>query len=53
VFNRLWTLLHVPCLTVPCGKGPMGLPLGVQLIGPPRGAARLLAAGRWVEAALA
>ena len=53
VFNRLWTLLHVPCLTVPCGKGPTGLPLGVQLIGPPRGAARLLAAGRWVEAALA
>jgi len=53
VFNRLWTLLHVPCLTVPCGKGPAGLPLGVQLIGPPRGAARLLAAGRWVEAALA
>ncbi|MDE1902218.1 MAG: amidase, partial [Alphaproteobacteria bacterium] len=53
VFNRLWTLLHVPCLTVPCGKGPAGLPLGVQLIGPPRGAAPLLAAGRWVEAALA
>ena len=53
VFNRLWTLLHVPCLTVPCGKGAAGLPLGVQLIGPRRGAARLLAAGRWVEAALA
>ena len=53
VFNRLWTLLHVPCLTVPCGKGPAGLPLGIQLIGPPRGAARLLAAGRWVETALA
>ena len=53
VFNRVWTLLHVPCLTVPCGKGPVGLPLGVQLVGPPRGAARLLAAGRWVEAALA
>lgn len=52
VFNRLWTLLHVPCLTVPSGKGPTGLPLGVQLVGPPRGAARLLAAGRWVEAAL-
>ncbi|MGH6999986.1 MAG: amidase [Stellaceae bacterium] len=53
VFNRLWTLLHMPCLAVPCGTGPAGLPLGVQLIGPPRGAARLLAAGRWVEAALA
>lgn len=53
VFNRLWTLLHMPCLTVPSGKGPGGLPLGVQLVGPPRGAARLLASGRWVEAALA
>ena len=52
IFSRLWTLLHVPCLTVPCGKGPAGLPLGVQLVGPPRGAARLLACGRWVEAAL-
>ncbi|MDE2165135.1 MAG: amidase [Alphaproteobacteria bacterium] len=52
VFNRLWTLLHVPCLSVPCGTGPAGLPLGMQLIGPPRGAARLLAAGRWVESAL-
>ena len=53
VFNWLWTLLHVPCLAVPFGRGSSGLPLGVQLVGPPRGAARLLAAGRWVEAALA
>ena len=53
VFNRLWTLLHVPCLAVPFGRGPSGLPLGIQLVGRPRGAARLLAAGRWVEAALA
>ncbi len=53
VFSRVWTILHVPCLTVPCGKGPAGLPLGVQLIGPARSAARLLACGRWVEAALA
>lgn len=53
VFNWLWTLLHLPCLTVPWGQGPSGLPLGVQLVGRPRSAARLLAAGRWVEAALA
>ncbi|MBL6457869.1 amidase [Belnapia sp. T6] len=31
-FNSLWTLLHVPCVTVPMGEGPRGLPLGVQLV---------------------
>ncbi|HEX6529234.1 MAG TPA: amidase, partial [Burkholderiales bacterium] len=34
VFNRAWTLLGVPCVTLPYGKGPSGLPLGVQLVGP-------------------
>jgi Asp-tRNA(Asn)/Glu-tRNA(Gln) amidotransferase A subunit family amidase len=32
VFNRAWTTLGVPCLTLPFGSGPAGLPLGVQLI---------------------
>lgn len=32
-FNRLWTLLGTPCLTIPVGNGPRGLPLGVQVIG--------------------
>ena len=31
-FNSLWTLLHVPCVTVPVGAGPQGLPLGVQIV---------------------
>jgi Asp-tRNA(Asn)/Glu-tRNA(Gln) amidotransferase A subunit family amidase len=31
-FNSLWTLLHVPCVTVPAGSGPRGLPLGVQVV---------------------
>ena len=31
-FNSLWTLLHVPCVTVPVGTGPKGLPLGVQIV---------------------
>ncbi len=35
IFNRGWTMLHVPCLTVPAGHGPKGLPLGVQLIARP------------------
>src|SRR2546421_3316920 len=33
VFNRAWTLLGVPCVSVPCGNGPHGLPLAVQLVG--------------------
>ena len=31
--SRAWTLLQVPVVTVPCHKGPAGLPVGVQLIG--------------------
>jgi Asp-tRNA(Asn)/Glu-tRNA(Gln) amidotransferase A subunit family amidase len=31
-FNRLWTLLGVPCATVPVARGPRGLPTGVQVI---------------------
>ncbi len=34
-FNRAWTLLHVPCLTLPVMTGPRGLPVGIQLIGKP------------------
>ena len=30
-FNRIWSLLQLPCLTVPAGIGPNGLPLGIQL----------------------
>jgi len=51
--NRLWTLLHGPCVTVPAGDGPGGLPLGVQLVGIPGSDARTLAVARWVEHALA
>lgn len=31
-FNRLWTLLGVPCATVPVARGPRGLPTGIQVI---------------------
>ncbi|MGH7124719.1 MAG: amidase, partial [Stellaceae bacterium] len=30
LFNRTWTLLHLPCVTVPAGRGDAGLPVGVQ-----------------------
>ena len=31
-FNSLWTGLHVPCVTVPSGTGPGGMPLGLQVV---------------------
>ena len=34
VFCRTWTLLGVPAVAVPGLRGPTGLPLGVQLVGP-------------------
>lgn len=34
IFNRLWTLLGVPCVHVPLGVGGHGMPIGVTVIGP-------------------
>ena len=31
VFNRMWTLLHVPCVNLPCTEGQAGMPIGVTL----------------------
>jgi amidase len=33
-FNRLFTALHLPCVTVPGFSGPYGLPVGIQLLAP-------------------
>ncbi len=52
VLNRLWTLLHLPCVTLPFAAGPNGLPVGVQLVGPRDGDSGLIAIARWAEAAL-
>jgi Asp-tRNA(Asn)/Glu-tRNA(Gln) amidotransferase A subunit family amidase len=52
VFNRVWTLLGVPCVTLPCGTGPNGLPLGVQLTGAFDGDSELLAWSHWAAAIL-
>jgi Asp-tRNA(Asn)/Glu-tRNA(Gln) amidotransferase A subunit family amidase len=49
VFNALWTQLWMPCLTLPAGEGPDGLPVGVQLVGCRHNDARLLEVGLWVE----
>jgi len=45
-------LLHVPCVTVPAGTGPKGLPVGVQIVGRIGDDARTLAAAQWVQGLL-
>jgi Asp-tRNA(Asn)/Glu-tRNA(Gln) amidotransferase A subunit family amidase len=44
LFNRNWTTLGLPCVTIPSGLGPKGLPLGVQFVGPYRGDTAVLLA---------
>ena len=51
VFNKLWTALHWPCAAVPAGRGPRGLPLGVQVVA--RRDTACLTWAAWVEGALA
>ena len=51
-FNFIWTSLHVPCVTVPAGTGPNGLPLGIQIVGRRGDDRAVLAWARWVQAAL-
>ncbi len=53
VFNRMWTLLGVPCVTVPARWGESGLPTGVQLVGRIYDDARLMACAAFLERALA
>ena len=48
-FAFLATVTGLPAISVPVGLGPRGLPVGLQLIGKPRGEAALLAAARFVE----
>lgn len=49
-FCTLWTLCGMPALNLPLMQGSNGLPLGVQLVGPRHGDARLLRTARWFAA---
>jgi len=51
-FNRLWTLMGVPCVNVPAYVADGGLPVGVQVIAPFGADGTALAAARFVEEAL-
>jgi Asp-tRNA(Asn)/Glu-tRNA(Gln) amidotransferase A subunit family amidase len=52
-FGLMWTQLGLPCITLPAGKGPGGLPLGVQVIAASGHDAGLMHAAAWIERALA
>ncbi|MGA7776935.1 MAG: amidase family protein [Paraburkholderia sp.] len=43
------TMLGVPVIAIPCGMTASGLPVGIQIIGKPRGEAALLSAARAIE----
>jgi len=47
-FCTLWTFCGMPALSLPLLRGPSGLPLGLQLVAPRGGDARLLRAARWL-----
>lgn len=51
-FNRVSNLTGFPALTLPIGALADGLPIGIQLVGPPWSEARLLAVAHALEQAL-
>jgi Asp-tRNA(Asn)/Glu-tRNA(Gln) amidotransferase A subunit family amidase len=52
-FNSLWTQAGTPAVTIPSGRGPNGLPLGLQVVGRYRNDERALQVAAWCENTLA
>ncbi|HEY82425.1 MAG TPA: amidase [Dehalococcoidia bacterium] len=52
VMQAPWTIMGVPAVSLPTGLSQDGLPLAIQLAGPPLAEDRLLAVARWCERAL-
>jgi amidase len=48
-YTALWNLTGRPAISLPLFHGEDGLPLGVQLVGPPAGEAPLLALAAQLE----
>ena len=48
-FTCPFNLTGLPAITVPCGLGSSGLPIGIQLVGPPFAEARVLRAAAEAE----
>jgi amidase len=52
LFNRIWTLLHVPVVHLPVGRGPRGLPVGISVVGSVGADRATLRAADWMHASL-
>ncbi|MFQ5996701.1 MAG: amidase [Dehalococcoidales bacterium] len=52
VMQGPWSIAGVPSISLPTGLNKDGLPLAIQLAGPPKAEDRLLAVARWCEKAL-
>jgi Asp-tRNA(Asn)/Glu-tRNA(Gln) amidotransferase A subunit family amidase len=48
-FQAIWTILHVPTLSLPTHSGPNGLPVGIQLVGRRYDDQRLFACAKWAS----
>ena len=48
-FQALWTLLHLPSITIPANRGPNRMPVGLQLVAGAGHDDKLLAAGLWMQ----
>jgi Asp-tRNA(Asn)/Glu-tRNA(Gln) amidotransferase A subunit family amidase len=51
-FNRVWTLIGNPCVSVPGLRGVSGAPMGLQVIGPPGADGLTLQAAQMLESLL-
>src|SRR5579863_4097381 len=51
-FNRTWTLLQGPSVNIPAYRGPNGMPVGVQIVGPVGSDSRTLAFAQTIATAL-
>ena len=47
-FQSLWTLLHVPTISLPLSRGPNGMPVGVQLVAARWADRTMLETARWM-----
>ena len=48
-FNKVWSYLGTPCISLPLLEGENNLPLGVQLVGDKYDDHRFLGVARWLE----
>ena len=48
-FNKVWSYLGTPCISLPLLEGENNLPLGIQLIGDKYDDHRFLGIARWLE----